>query len=327
VILSLLAALLAAGCGGGDKASTQSFVGKTESVVLYVTWTREGDKLTGSLTQGVLDQRKSDVTTKRGSLSGKVSGTGVTIDLVQQYGETTRLDGTLRGDVLELEYLSGTSGVTTVQMEQGTAESFNAALSGLRDRAEQSKVDATTSAAEGAESQRVLTHVDTVLDDIAALKTTADASLPSKGVSYNAELTRLQRDMATLKGHAKDALAADSLSVCSSAALVQSDADTVDSDVTALEGKLGRAATGTSAVNDAIKKLLDDFDVLEGDERKYVPDDAPTRLTVNRAITAAHKKLKKRGGPKGNVLRDANAMLTEARRLEIQANSACRTAG
>lgn len=326
-IVVLLGALLAGGCGGGDEGGTQSFVGKTSTVALYVNWTRDGDALTGTLTQGVLNERTNAVATKRASLTGKVSGSGVTLDVEQQYGETSRLNGTLNGDVLELEYLSGASGVTTVRMEKADSETFNAALAGLRDTAEQTKADVQTDAAEGAEEQRVTEHVRIVLDDIAALKTTVDTSLPSKGAKYDADIAGLKRDLASVKTHTKEALAADNLSVCSSSSLVQSGVSSLETGVAALQSKQERAATAKVTVNDAITKLIDDYSTLQADDRQYLPDDAPTRATVSRAISSARRKLHKAGTSGTSVLEDAEAMVKEAKALEARATTACQTGG
>jgi hypothetical protein len=327
VISGLLAALLVAGCGGDDTGGSQSFVGKTPSVVLYVNWTRDGDDVTGSLTQAVFDKRKNDVATKRGSLSGQVSGSGVSLDLEQQYGEKTRLTGTLSGDVLELEYLSGAEGVTTVRMEPGSADAFNAALANLRDTAEQTVADAQTQAAEGAEESRVSAHAQTVVDDIAALKSTADASLPSKGAKYDADIARLKDDLTAIRTNTKAALAADSLSVCSSSSLVESGVNSMESAVAALRTKLERGATGKAAVNAAIAKLVDDSATLGADDAKYLPDDAPTGETISRAIRSARRKLRKAGTSKTSVLDEAEAMLEQAKALEVRATLACRTGG
>jgi hypothetical protein len=326
-IIGLLAALLVVGCGGDDGGGSQSFVGKTPSVVLYVNWTRAGDEVTGSLTEAVFDERKNDVTTKRGSLSGEVHGSGVSLDFEQQYGEKSRLTGTLNGDVLELEYLSGASGVTTVRMQPGTADTFNAALAGLRDTAEQSVADAQTEAAEAAEASRVSAHAQTVVDDIAALKTTADSALPSKSSTYGVDIARLKGDLGTIRTNTKAALAADRLSVCSSSSLVESGVNSMDSAVAALRTKLQRGATAKAAVNAAIAKLIDDYATLEADDAKYLPDDAPTRPTISRALRAARSRLRKAGTSKMSVLDDAEAMLEEAKALEVRATSACRTGG
>lgn len=325
-IVSLLAALLALGCGGDDGGRAQSFVGKTSSVALYVSWTRDGDALSGSLTQAVLDTRKDAVTTKRASLTGKVSGPGVSLDIEQQFGETTRLTGTLSGDVLELEYLSGASGVTTVRMEKASADAFNAALAGLRDRAEQAKADDKTAADESTERQRVAEQVQTVLDDIAALKTATAAALDAKGAG-NADLARLKRDLRTLRDHARSALAAHSLSACSSAALVQSDADALEDAVTALHRRQERAASGIAAVSDAIATLLDDYATLQAEDPNYLPEDAPPRATVSRAVRVARRKTRKLSRSKTSVLDEAKAMLEQAQRLKTRASAACRTAG
>jgi hypothetical protein len=321
-----LATLVVTGCGGGaDKGGAQSFVGKTDSVVLYLTWTRDGDDVTGSLTQGVLG--KGQVATKRGPVTGKVSGSSVTLDVENEFGEKTRLTGALSGDSLSIEFLSGPAGVTTVQMQPAGADTFNAALADLRDAADQTKADAQTAASESTEQNLVTDHSDAVIDDLAALDNALVASLPTKSASYRADLGRLQTMQRSLKEHAKTALTADRLSVCSAAAVVQSDAEAIESAVAALQTKQERATTGTADVNNAIKKLIDDFTTLQDDDRKYLPDDAPTIKTVTRAVRDARRKLRKFSSSSTSPGDDTDAMLREAGTLKTQTGIACQTGG
>jgi len=328
VVVSVLAALLVLGCGGGDDSSDQqSFVGSTTSIVLYVTWTRQGDELTGSLTQGVLDSGKDDVTTKRASLTGKVIGDGVSLDLNDPYGDASQLTGTLRGDTLDLEFLSGATGVMTVHMEQADGGDFNSELADLRDKAEQSKADETSAAAETAESNRVVDLALTVIDDVAALRTALGASLPSKGVSLKADLARLRRGLAEVKGNARKALAADTATVCARASLVESGADALARGVQALQDKQDRTTTGASTVDAAIRKLLDDYSELRAEDAKYLPSDVPTRETINRAIRSARRKVRKLGTSDRGAVDEARKMLKEAQDLKTRTSVACRTGG
>ncbi|MDQ3676574.1 MAG: hypothetical protein M3401_07175, partial [Actinomycetota bacterium] len=145
--------------------------------------------------------------------------------------------------------------------------------------------------------------------------------------NHDSDLARLERDLRSLNKHAKAALAADSLSVCSSAALVQSGADSLESGVTALERNHSRADTGTAAVSDAIGKLVDDYETLRSDDPRYLPEDAPTQAAVSRAIRSARRKIRKLGPSNNDALNDARAMLREAKRLETRASAACRIGG
>ncbi len=323
----VLAALLAAGCGGGDGADEgpRSFVGKASNVALYVTWTRDGRELTGSLTQAVLDAAKDDVATKRAAISGTIVGEGVTLDLADPYGEASRLTGTLRGDTLELEYLSGSTGVTTVRMQEGDGGDFNSLLATLSDTAAESEVAETANAAETAETEHVAQLVEEVFDDIAALRTALAASLPAKRSSLKDDLERLEGELRSVRRRARAALSSDRLNACSHASLVKTATDSLASGVDALKDAQQRAARGAAEVTAAISKLLDDFSTLQSEDPKHLPEDAPTRATVNRVVRSARRKLSKVGGSRDDVVDDAEAMLEEARGLELRASIACRT--
>jgi len=325
IVTCAVAALLLAGCGGGQSdGGASSFVGNDDDLVLYVSWNRDGDKLTGSLTQGQLENGER-VQTSRASLTGTVSGSGVTLDLRQQSGASSTLSGKLDGDALTLEYLRAGAGLVTVQLEEGGAGDFNAALATLTDRVEQSKADTQTDAAETTEKQRVAEHASAVQDDIDALRLAAAQS--GKGTKGAADLAHVRRDLQTLRGHAQSALRADELSVCSQAATVRSDLSTLESHVTALQRKQTTRGTAAASVKEAIDKLREDFLALQSDETRYLPPDAPTQKTVGRAIAQARRKLRRAGSSRTGSTKAVDAILEEARGLEGRATLRCRTGG
>lgn len=327
VITCALATLLLAGCGGGGSDSgTHSFVGKADDLVLYLTWNRDGDELSGSLTQGLLEEGER-VETSRVSFTGTISGSGVTLDLKQPYGSSSTLTGKLDDDALSLEYLRPQEGLVTVQLREGGAGVFNAELATLRDRIEQTKVDAVGEAAETSEKERVAQHAQTVEDDLAALKTALAAALSAKGPNAASNLARLRRDLQLVRDHTQAALSADELSVCSSAATVQADLNTLEARAAALRSRQATREQGAGSVAEAIEKLREDFLTLQSDDPRYLPFEAPTQRTVGRAIQQALRKLRKADSPGGDPLKAVDAILKEARSLNGRASVRCRTAG
>ena len=327
--LVLLAMLLAAGCGGGDDdgAATHSYVGSTDDLVLYVTWNRDGDKLKGALTQGVINRSAGEVETTRSSLEGTINGSGVAIDVQQTSGGTSTLTGTLNGDALSLEYLRPSEGVVAVQLGEGGAGVFNAALTTLRDRVEQAKADEDSQAAQTSERDLVAQHAQTVQDDIDALEAAVDVARSAKGAGNDGGLSGLRRDLQTLRDHEAAVRRADSLAVCSSAATVQTDLYTLERRITALRSKQDNRDQGVGSVDEAIDKLREDFLALQSDDPQYLPPDAPTQRTVGRAIQQARRKLRKAGTSPKDTMKATDAILKEARELNGRASARCQTPG
>jgi len=318
-----LALLLLAGCGGSSSRAS-SFVGDADDLVLYVSWNRDGDTLSGSLTQGLLENGER-VQTSRSSLTGKVSGSGVSLDLRQPSGASSTLSGKLDGDALTLEYLRPDEGLVTIRLRQGAAGDFNAALATLQDRVEQSKADAQTDAAKTTEQERVAEHASIVQDDIAALKLAVGPA--PKGTKGAADPARLRRDLQTLRAHAEATQRAGELSVCSQAATVQSDLSSLELHVGALQRKQSNRGATALSVNEAIDKLREDFLALRSDEARYLPPDAPTQRTVGRAIEQARRRLRKRDPSSTASSKAVAAILAEARSLQDRASLRCRTGG
>ena len=325
VILCAVASLLLAGCGGKRSDSApHSFVGKTDDLVLYVTWNRDGDELSGSLTQGQLEDGKR-VQTNRASLTGTISGSGVTLDLKQPSGPTS-LTGKLDGDALALEYLRAGEGLVTVRLHEGGAGVFNAELATLSDQVEQAKADALSEAGETSEKDRVAQLAQVVEDDIVALRTAVAAALSAKGPNRAASLAKLRRDLQVLRDHAQAAVRAGDRGACSSAASVKADLSTLENHAAALANKQTARDRDTGSVDAAIDKLREDFLTLQDDDPRYLPPEAPKQRAIGRAIQQARRKLRKAGSSGGDTSKAVDAILREARVLDGRASALCGTA-
>ena len=324
VITCVVAILLLAGCGGEDgDSATRSFVGKTDDLVLYVTWNRDGDELSGALTQGQLEDGKQ-VQTSRASLTGKISGSGVTLDLKGPYGPAS-LTGKLEGNALELEYLRAGEGLVTVSLDEGGAGVFNSELAALSDRVEQTKADAQSEAGETSEKDRVAQHAQVVEDDIVALRTAVATALSAKGPNRAANLAKLRRELEVLRDHAQAAVRAGDRRACSSAASVKSDLSTLENHAAALANKQAARDRDTGSVDAAIDKLREDFLTLQDGDPRYLPPEAPKQRAVGRAIAQARRKLRKRGSPSGDTSKAVDAILQKARALDGRASALCGT--
>ncbi|CAN5646410.1 hypothetical protein BH20ACT17_BH20ACT17_07160 [soil metagenome] len=318
----VVAVLLLAGCSGegGDNA-TRSFVGKTDDLVLYVTWNRDGNELSGALTQGQLEDGKQ-VQTSRASLAGKISGSGVTLDLTGPYGPAS-LTGKLEGDALSLEYLRAGEGLVTVDLDEGDAGVFNSELAALSDRVEQAKADELSEAGETSEKDRVGQHAQVVEDDIVALRTAVATALSAKVPNRAVNLARLRRDLQTLRDHAQAAVRGGDRGACASAASVKADLSTLESHAAALANKQTARDRDRGSVDAAIDKLREDFLTLQDDDPRYLPPEAPTQRAVGRAIQQARRKLRKAGSSSGDTSRAVDAILKEARALDGRASALC----
>jgi hypothetical protein len=332
VLLCVVSLAFVAGCGGGDDGDSgpRTYVGTSGDVVLSLTWTRNGDHLTGSITQAKLDDKTNTVDTRRVAFIGTVTGGGVSITPQDPEGELSTFTGTLDGDALKLEYLEPGAGLVTVSLIKGDASRFNAAAAVLSDRATQAKADEQTAATENTERQQVADNVQTVLDDIAELDHVVSTARASKGSSANPKIGDLRNSLNTIKLHTQAAVQAPASTVCSAAAVVQGDVSKLEADIAALSGSQTATADDAGTINAAISKLQDDLATMRADDPKYLPVDAPSREEVNRALRAARTALGaigKRGKTKSSSANDPNEILNEARRQRDRASAACTTGG
>jgi hypothetical protein len=328
---NLLAGVLAlgiplmSGCGGSDGPG--SYVGRASNAVIYVSWTRKDDHLSGSLTQALRDDQVNQVTTHRVSFSGTVSGSGVSIDVNQGLGNVTTLTGELDGDVLKLDYPGAQDGsITTIAMHKASVAQFNAQLAALKEQAAEARqAQEQAQAAEQArnDAQRLS---DAVKGDISAVR---QAAASTKATStYASALDGIRRDLATVKKDTATVLAEpSSINVCSDDGIVQSDVGTMEADIGSIESDQGATQSDNASIADAIGQVRSDFDQLHAIDPSYLPADAPDAAMVDAAIRGARRRESSDTATGGGVHAQAEMQLKQARAYQSQADAVCTRAG
>jgi hypothetical protein len=124
--------LVASGCGASE-SGLSTFVGSNGTEALLVQWTQASSgALSGTLqvTTANSDLHADPVAAVTRSLSGTRTGGAVsfTIDFVATW------NGTIKGDKLRIDVPQPQGGIQTVVLERGTVDSYNGAVSRLREQ-------------------------------------------------------------------------------------------------------------------------------------------------------------------------------------------------
>ncbi len=322
LLLALLAALTAASCGGDD--GTHSYLGEPRNGVIYVTWNRAGDDVTGGLTQALLDATTNAVTTKRVSFTGKVTDSGVALQLAQGFGASTTLTGTLDGDKLVLQYPGQADNVIRIPFKKASAEDFNTALAALRQQGAGAIADQERELDDRNARQNAEMHAKAVPH---ALKQLAEAEAALRRHGYRNDLQQLRTDLAAVRRDTQTALAADSSSVCSDAGTVDSGVGTIQSTIGTLEANQSTGLSNITLVKEAIASVRDTFAQLQGDDPANLPAGLPTKDDVDTALRSARGRIKVARAASSNATTRAKKTLQAGERLLAQANAACERAG
>jgi hypothetical protein len=324
-VIVLLAAVGVTGCGGDDGPA--SFVGRASNAAVLVKWARSGDDLSGALTQARIDA--SDpyaVATDHVGFTGKIDGSAVSLRLSQGLGIETTLTGKLAGSDLALDFPGEDGEITTVRFRKATADDYNIALAALRERARQAKTEADQAQAEATATQDAQASAEAVRADLDALqRVTSGASSDAAG-RYSDVLDQIRTDLGAVKKDTQMALSDASRNAdatCSDAGTVSSDLGTIESDIGTLESEQGSTDGTTTSINEAIKRLRDDFEALQSFDPRYLPPDAPDRADLDAAINDARREARNAASSAGGPIAEAQRILETARSYEAQANAAC----
>jgi hypothetical protein len=326
VALVMATAFGAAGCGGDGPAS---FVGRTSNAVVYVTWTRSGDALSGQLTQALRDDvDDGTVDTVRTSFDGTADGSTVALRLNQGLGSISTLTGELDGDELALDYPGVNGGVVTIPLREGDGEDFNAALADLRDEAQQDKLATDEAAAEQQAIERAATAADAVQAAIEALGQSAENATASNPDLYRADLDTIRSSLDTVKASyqvVQQAEANDFDTVCDDAAIVGDDVQIMQEDIAAMHADV-RSNTDPAVLDDEVRELRLLLADMEAVDPALLPAGAPTRAQVEDAIRAARRAIRLSGGV-GADLTAVEDLLDQAQAIKDKADAACQRAG
>jgi predicted small lipoprotein YifL len=322
---AIVAAALAwslAGCGDDGPAS---FVGKASNSVVYVSWTRSGDSLSGQLTQARRpDQTDGTVDTSRASFDGTVDGSAVSLQINQGFGSVSTLTGKLDGDDLALDFPGADGGIVTIRLRDGDSGDFNAALADLRGQAEQDKADADAAAAEQQALQDAANTADAVRAGIDALAQAAEnvtASNPgllqSDLDTVRSSLDQVRSDYDLLVGDQEAGYGTE----CEDAAAVGEDVDAMRADIAAMRADV-KSNADTSVLDADISDLRSRLADLEAVDPTMLPADAPTQADVDGAIQAAKRTVRQRAA-RGADFSAAGKLLAQGEAIQAKADAAC----
>jgi hypothetical protein len=326
LLLSLVIPLVfgAIACGGASSDGPYSFLGKAQNGAVYVSWNRDGDAVTGQLTQALRDDTDNKVKTSRVSFAGTVKASGVTLQLGEGFGSVSTLTGKLAGDRLELEYPgSDGGGIVTVRFKTASSTDYNRALAQLQSQAADGRAAVQQAADDATARDDAAQMARRVADD---LNMVASASANDAASTYSQDLTTLRQDAQTVEQDLQtvqaEAARADRDLACTDADTASSDVDTLRSDIETLAND-AQTASADGARPDAIRALRDGFSSMQSFAPDFLPDDAPTVSQVQAAIAQAHRTARKVKSAGKDALAQANAILGRAKGYEAQARALC----
>jgi chaperonin cofactor prefoldin len=329
IILTIVAALVVAACGGSDEPA--SYVGKASNAVVYVSWTRSNDSLSGQLTQALAadDVTQGTVNTQRVGFDGTVDGSAVSLRLNGGLGATSTLTGKLDGDTLALDYPGGDGGVITIRLHKGDSVAFNSALAALRDKAASAKQQADQVAADQQASEQAAQLADGVRTAIAALDQAAENATATGPDLYQSDLDTISSDLDTVKSSyevvTEDVANGYNDTICDDASSVGDDVDNMKSDIDSMHGDV-KSNSDPSVLDDDIQYLREQLAQMQGVDPAMLPADAPTQDEVDQAIRAARRKVRAEGG-QGADFTKAQALLGQAEAIKAKADAACQAHG
>jgi hypothetical protein len=181
----LLLVPVLAGCGG----KSSSYVGTTSNSVVYITWKRSDKSLKGELSRATVPGG-----TQKVAFTGTADGSAVNLKLSRPVGERTTLSGALAGNTLTLDN-PGEAGGSTIRLHTAGEDDFTQGAAALRGRVAQEQaatpaptpvpttakqgedalLAAVRSAYEQVRSDESFNYVDTICDDVSALRAAVDA--------------------------------------------------------------------------------------------------------------------------------------------------------
>jgi hypothetical protein len=316
--------LLVAGCGGSDGPG--NYVGKASNAVLYVSWTRSKDALSGQLTQArAADARDGTVDTERVSFDGTVNGSSVSLRLNQGLGTTSTLTGKLDGDTLALDYPGADGAVITIKLTTGDSAAFNSALAALRDKATTAKAQADQAAADQKAREDAARLVDGVRSSIAALDGAADNATSSAPDLYQSDLDNIRSSLDTVKSSyevvTQDVASGYNDTICDDASSVGDDVSSMKDDIASMHGDV-KTNSDAGVLDRDIQDLRQQFAEMQALDPSVLPAGAPTQDDVDAAVRAARRKVRAQGGQGANFT-NAQELLAQAEALKAKADAAC----
>lgn len=327
--LVVMTAAALVGCGGGGGPA--GYVGRASNAVVYVSWTKSEDALSGQLTQARADDdvAKGAVDTVRVGFDGTIDGKGVSLRLDEGLGTTSTLTGRLDGDTLALDYPGRDGAIITIKLHEGDSGAFNTALSALRAKTTEAKQRAGQAAAEQEARDDAAAAAAGVRTALAGLDQAAENATASGPDLYGSDLDTINSDLDTVKSSyevvTQDLENGYSDTICDDASVVGDDVDNLKHDINRLHGDVS-STSNPRVLDRAVRDLRQRSDAMESLDPALLPDDAPTQDEIDQAISAAHHKVRVEGR-QGTNFAKAQALVAKAQAIKSQADAACQAHG
>lgn len=328
-LLAVLAGVTLPGCGSSEGA--RRYVGTASNAVVYVSWTRSNDSLSGQLVQARADDdvHAGGIDTERVSFDGAVDGSAVSLRLDEGLGATLTLTGTLDGDTLALDYPGTDGGIITITLRKDDTAAFNAAVAALREKVSQEKERADQAAAEQQAREEAAGLADGVRFKMAGLEEAATNATANGPDLYQSDLDTVSSDLDTVKSSyevvTEDANNGHNDTICDDAANVGDDVTNMKDDIGAMRDDV-ESGSDPRVLASAILDLRHQFAQMNDVDPSLLPDGAPTQDEVAAAISAARRKVRTKGREGANFTK-AEALLAEAEAIKAKADAACQAHG
>ena len=320
----------------GTSGNSGSFVGKASNAAVFVTWTESAGQLSGELQQAILQtdsgSGQESVNNQSISFTGSMSGSSVTLSLNQGLGSTSNLTGTLNGGNLTLNYPGQNGNVITLQMQPGTASTYNQDLTALQSQAGNNNNQVQQAQTAQQHASQTTQDAQNVTSDLASMQSAAKSLAGTD--YYSADLSAEHKDVAQTRSDMQTVLNeqghTDAGSLCSDAGTVGSDVGTAQSDVGTIESDQGSSESDVSTVKNDLMQLQQADQALESDRSTDpgdVPGGAPSQGQVTAAVQAAQAAIAKAHRDATAALSQANALESTAAGYQSKSDAACKAAG
>ncbi len=135
VIAIVLVGWLCFACS--HRPESRTFVARSVDSATFVQWTRTGTNLQGSYVQTTLDEstQPPQVSSDNAAFTGVISGSSITMNFGQGFIFAASVTGTLSGSTLTLSIPAADGSLLQVVFDNGTVQTYDAAVATLHQRA------------------------------------------------------------------------------------------------------------------------------------------------------------------------------------------------
>lgn len=293
------------GPSGGQSDAQTGWVYGDSSGAAFLTWTRTGDSVSGSLqTDGLDTSSQTSLTPMTAAFTGTIAGGGFTLAFPQGFGTVTNVAGQLRGRDLVISFPQN-GALVPLTLTPGTATAYNADVAQLQGVAASNgaaQAQASQAAASASAQATVKRELDqqtenaaqalaaavTQLDSDASTLANDKGNLNQDTSMASADLATTQHDAQVAEQEAKQEGSNDG-QACSDAGQAGSDAGGVQSDQGGLMSTVAGINNDQGAVtNDrsALAAAETSWHQFQAQDPGIGASDAPSYAAVSAALTA-----------------------------------------